>query len=125
MKLPKNQNPARVSKTTNATPSIVAPNPVLTQFDQLIADVLAGTLQRSKFRSWEMDILLDIFACGFSKPRILKRYKEAVHRQIGLGAAVPMRPSEFLALKGRRWINERAASKGSLAASVPTRDGTG
>lgn len=98
------QNPARILKKISGAPGIGAPNPVLTQFDQLIADVLGGTLQRSKFRTWEIDILLDIFACGFSKPRILKRYKEAVHRQIGLGAAVPMKLSEFLASKRRRPI---------------------
>lgn len=109
MKSPRNPTSARsaAEAPNNRPPAIPetnpAPetNPVLSQFDRLIADLIAENMQRSKFEPWEIDILLDILACGITKPTVLKRYREAVHRQMASGAAHPMKLSEFLAVKTR------------------------
>lgn len=73
---------------------------VLSQFDRLIDDLLAGTMGRSKFEKWEIDLLLDFLTCdlsGFKKAHaVLDRYRQAVHRELANGAKTPMRLSQFL-----------------------------
>lgn len=76
---------------------------MLSQFDRLIDDLIAGNIHGSKFERWEIDVLLDIADSGFNKPpAVLNRYRKAVHRQLAKGATVPMRLSEFLALKAAK-----------------------
>ncbi len=80
----------------------------LSQLSQLIDDLIAGKLQRSKFDKWEIDILLDVDACksdASTLHKLLRRYRRAVWRQLANGATVPMRLSEFLASKGLKSAN--------------------
>lgn len=74
---------------------------VLAQFNRLIEDLLAGSIQRSKFEAWEIDILLDAMTCDLDQfPRadvILRKYQAAVQVQMAKGTHLPMKLSEFLA----------------------------
>jgi hypothetical protein len=73
---------------------------MLAQFDRLIEELLAGTMQRSLFQTWEVEILVDMVTCGISQStrrnRILRRYQETVRRHLLDGAGVPMKLSQFL-----------------------------
>jgi len=76
---------------------------VLAKFNRLIQELRAGNMQRSKFETWEIDILLDV-AHGDISPlasvdAILGQYQDAVHRQLAHGATVPMKLSDFLKLR--------------------------
>ena len=77
---------------------------VSAQFDHLIEELVAGKMQRGRFETWEVDILLDYLGCSlsrFSRPFVLRQYQQAVQRQLENGAALPMRLSEFLASRAK------------------------
>lgn len=72
---------------------------LLGQFNRLIQDLLRGSLTRNTFRPWEIELLLDIEGCELKegqKRETLRRYQRAVQRQIGKGAAKPIKLSEYL-----------------------------
>ena len=72
---------------------------VSAQFDFLIEDLLAGKMQRSRFETWEIEILLDILGCDlgrFGRVAVIRQYQRAVQRHMENGAAVPMKLSHFL-----------------------------
>jgi len=72
---------------------------VLAQFNRLIQEVLRGNMHRNTFRPWEVEILLDIEACGLrdaSRRETLRRYQRAVQRQMEKGGHAPMKLSEYL-----------------------------
>ncbi len=91
---------------------------VLAVFDRLIDDLLAGTMGRSRFEKWEIDILLDALTCdlsGFKRAQaILTRYREAVHQQLANGAKTPMKLSGFLASEGSSSIRTRKSKSTSV-----------
>jgi hypothetical protein len=97
----------------NIEPHYQSADAMLAQFDRLIEELLAGTMQRSLFQTWEVEILVDMVTCGISqstrRTRILRRYQETVRRHILDGAGVPMKLSQFLqAMKvpnGRRALS--------------------
>ena len=90
-----------MKRTLRARARRLPENPFLTQFDQLIDDLIAGTLRRTRFEKWEIQIVLDGAAFSLHNARrILNEYRKAVHRQFADGATVPMRLSEFLLAKG-------------------------
>jgi hypothetical protein len=74
---------------------------VLVQFNRLIEELLAGKMQRCKFQTWEIDILLDIMSCDLGQfadaDGVLRQYREAAQQQLENGAPLPMRFSNFLA----------------------------
>ena len=76
---------------------------MLAQFNQLIEELLAGKMQRCKFQTWEIDLLLDALKCDLGRfaaaETVLREYQEAVQRHLENGATVPLRLSEFLALR--------------------------
>jgi hypothetical protein len=75
------------------------PGNVSAQFDHLIEELIAGKIQRGRFETWEVDILLDVLGCSLrrlSRPFVLRQYQKAVQRQLENGATLPMRLSEFL-----------------------------
>ena len=73
-------------------------------FDRLIDELLGGTMGRSKFEKWEIDLLLDFMTCDLSGLRkahaVLSKYRQAVHEHLANGAKTPMKLSEFLASDG-------------------------
>jgi hypothetical protein len=73
---------------------------VLAQFNQLIEDVLAGTLRRSVFCPWEIAILVDMVRCNLrqssKRDSLLRQYRNAMERYLRDGAEVPLKLSDYL-----------------------------
>ena len=78
---------------------------VLMQFDRLIEELIRGSLNRSSFQPWEVEILVDMVRCklpGASRRvTMLREYQNAVQQRIREGAQVPPKLSEYLRLKGK------------------------
>jgi hypothetical protein len=72
---------------------------ILAQFNLVMAEVLEGEMQRSKFQPWEIDILLDIADCNLrhsAKRKILQEYQNAVEAELKKGASLPLKFSEYV-----------------------------
>ena len=72
---------------------------MLNRFRRLIDDLTRGSVTRTCFQRWEVDLLLDIEACTLRADdwrAILGQYQRAVERQFDKGADAPLRLSEFL-----------------------------
>ena len=73
----------------------------LIRFNRLMRDIDNGETSRTCFAPWEVELLLDLDACGLAqgqRRRVLQRYQKAAQRQIEAGFE-PLRLSEYL---GRR-----------------------
>jgi hypothetical protein len=110
---------ATVQEETDSLDSTDGEN-VLEQFDQLIEELLAGKMQRCKFQTWEIDLLLDALKCDLGRfaqaESVLRQYQAAVHRHLENGATVPLRLSDFLASRAEDQAEKdrrRAASPSS------------
>lgn len=71
----------------------------LVPFNQLIQELIGGSLRRHTFRTWEMDLVVDLAHCSVRRPsrsKMLRRYQKAVHEQFSRGVENPLRLSEFL-----------------------------
>ena len=71
----------------------------LTSFNQLVQDVIGGTIRRNTFTQWELELLLDLQTCRVRKsarPEVLRRYLKAVQQHFAQGATSPLRFSAFL-----------------------------
>jgi hypothetical protein len=89
---------------------------VLTQFNLLMGELLAGEIRRSHFRPWEIDILLDVKGCAVRGSRlyqILREYQKAVQAELEKQAQFPLRFSDFL----ERREKHRARRKSTREAS--------
>jgi hypothetical protein len=72
---------------------------ILPRFRRLMQDVTRGRWQRNSFESWEIELLLDIEACGpiiAARRDLLPRYQKAVERQLGKRGQLPMKLSEYV-----------------------------
>lgn len=81
-------------------PRAEAGDSVLAQFNQLIEDVLAGTLQRTVFSTWEIAILVDMVSCNLRQSSrreiILRQYRFAMQEYLRKGARIPLKLSDYL-----------------------------
>ncbi|HEX4230660.1 MAG TPA: hypothetical protein VHZ07_18435 [Bryobacteraceae bacterium] len=71
----------------------------LAPFNQLIQDLIGGSLRRHTFRAWEMELLVDLARCGVRRPsriNMLRRYQKAVQARFSGGDQTPLRLAEFL-----------------------------
>ena len=78
------------------------PEEIFARFNRLIGELLKGGTRRETFQPWEVELLLDIENCQIkesAREGVLRRYQEAVRRQLERGGTVPMKLSEFLAFK--------------------------
>ena len=78
---------------------------MLNRFRRLVRDLQRGTITRTDFHPWEVDILLDIENCQLERGRreeTLRRYQQAVERQLETDPGPPMKLSAFLKLRGQR-----------------------
>jgi hypothetical protein len=86
---------------------------VLAQFNRLIQEVLRGNMARNTFRPWEVELLLDIEACGLrdaARRETLRRYQRAVQRHMEKGGHIPLKLSEYLdSVKAKREIRDASA----------------
>jgi hypothetical protein len=72
---------------------------MLNRFRRLIAELLKGSVRRTVFQPWEVELLLDIESCVLDPRRrtpILERYARAVVRQLEAGPGPPLKLSEYL-----------------------------
>ena len=79
---------------------------MLNRFNRLIGEVMRGVLARNTFQPWEVEILMDLENCPLDRRRrldILRQYQRAVERQMQTGPGPPMKLSEFLIMRARRW----------------------
>ena len=77
----------------------------LAPFNQLIQELIGGSLRRHIFRAWEMDLVVDLAHCSVRRPsrgKMLRRYQKAVQEQFSRGEETPLRLSEFLAREQAR-----------------------
>ena len=78
---------------------------MLNRFNRLIAELMRGSIVRTTFQPWEIEILLDIESCQI-EPRkrleLLRQYQKAVEKQMETGPGPPMKLSEYLQLKMTR-----------------------
>jgi hypothetical protein len=71
---------------------------VLLRFNRLMRDVENGAPTRNCFLPWEVELLLDLDACGVpstDRRKVLARYRRAARRRLERGAE-PMKLSEYL-----------------------------
>ncbi len=83
-------------------PKPSADESVSTQFNRLIRDLINGTLERSNFHRWEIELLLDISQCDLPVSKrweILREYQVTMRRHLRNGATAPVKLSEYLAAK--------------------------
>jgi hypothetical protein len=76
----------------------------LIQFNKLMAELVRGSIQRTTFQPWEIEILLDIEACDLrdgNRRQVLKRYQRAANRYVDRGGRTVLKLSEYLAKKHR------------------------
>ena len=75
------------------------------RFNRLIKELLAGAVRRTSFERWEVDLLLDLEACGLTRSRrdeVLRRYQRAVQKQLEHRELPPIRFSEFAGRRKRQ-----------------------
>lgn len=78
---------------------------MLNRFNRLIAELLRGSIVRTTFQPWEVDILLDMETCKLEarkRVEILRQYQKAVQKQMETGPGPPMKLSEYLQLRMTR-----------------------
>ena len=70
------------------------PEEISARFNRLIRELLHGRTSLETFQPWEVDLLLDMQNCRIqesTREGTLRRYREAVQRQIRRGGTVPMK----------------------------------
>ena len=75
---------------------------ILNRFRQLMRELQAGRIGRNEFKTWEVELLLDIEHCQLDrnqKKRTLRHYQKAAENRIESGCSTPLKLSEFLALR--------------------------
>ena len=87
--------------------------PTLEEFDRLIDGLITGQ-SRSRFVSWEIELLLDIAETHSAAPgepdQLLRRYQAAVHLEWESGVTQPMKLSEYLS-RERKIAGMRAQAR--------------
>ncbi len=71
----------------------------LMSINQLVHDIIGGTVRRHTFTQWELELLLDLQTCGLrrsARVEMLRRYVRAVQQHFSTGAMDPLRLSTFL-----------------------------
>jgi hypothetical protein len=84
---------------------IIALELMLNRFRKLMAEILRGSIPRTTFQPWEVDILLDMQTCAIDSRRrgdILRQYHKAVEKQLETGPGPPMKLSEYIQLRMTR-----------------------
>jgi hypothetical protein len=90
----------------------------LARLDELLAAMAAGQFQRTTFQPWEIEVLLDIQACGAGEPdrsELLRRYQKAAHRWFYRGGRTLLLLSGYMAKRHRRPPVSAAFAPGGAA----------
>lgn len=97
----------------------------ITAINQLVQELIAGTVRRSTFTQWELELLLDLQNCRVrkaSRPDMLRRYLRAVQLQyVKYPAATPLRLATFLGWEAKRRNTPGPEEQGAAISSAPPR----
>ena len=88
----------------------------MTSFNQLVQELIAGTVRRNTFTQWELELLLDLQTCKIrkaSRADLLRRYLKAVQQEFAAKGSAPLRLSVFV----ERENQQRAAAQVGIQAN--------
>jgi hypothetical protein len=91
-------------------------------FNQLVQELISGTVQRHVFTQWELELLLDLQICPIrkcSRADVLRRYLKAVQLHFAEDASSLLRLSAFVEREGSH--GQAAARAGTAVAARSTR----
>jgi hypothetical protein len=77
----------------------------LTSLNQLVHEIIGGSVRRNTFTQWELELLLDLQTCRVrksSRSEVLRSYLRAVQQHFADGEMDPLRLSTFLDGQNRR-----------------------
>jgi hypothetical protein len=83
----------------------------LMSFNQLVQELITGTVQRHVFTQWELELLLDLQTCSIRKcarADVLRRYLKAVQQQFTDNASNLLRLSAFVEQENQQRTSTRA-----------------
>jgi hypothetical protein len=87
-------------------------------FNQLVQELINGTVQRHVFTQWELELLLDLQTCSIRKcarADVLRRYLKAVQQQFTDNASNLLRLSAFVEQENQQRTSTRADSQAAPA----------
>jgi hypothetical protein len=90
-------------------------------FNQLVQELISGTVQRHVFTQWELELLLDLQICPIrkcSRADVLRRYLKAVQLQFAEDASTLLRLSAFVEQEGRHRTPSQPATRSQAAVGV-------
>jgi hypothetical protein len=90
-------------------------------FNQLVQELISGTVQRHVFTQWELELLLDLQICPIrkcSRPDVLRRYLKAVQLHFTEDASSLLRLSAFVEQEGSRRTSVQAATPAETTAGA-------
>ena len=95
---------------------------MLNRFRRLITELIRGTLRRNAFEPWEIEILLDLEACGMHTLRLktLRAYQKAVEHQMETGPGPPMKYSEYLRRKDAASFHRKMTRRPATSKAPPS-----
>lgn len=85
----------------------------MTSFNQLVQELISGTVQRHVFTQWELELLLDLQTCAIRKcarADVLRRYLKAVQQHFSEGASSLLRLSAFVEQESRTRTSSQAVT---------------
>jgi hypothetical protein len=88
-------------------------------FNQLVQELISGTVHRHVFTQWELELLLDLQICPIrkcSRADVLRRYLKAVQLHFAEDASTLLRLSAFVEKEGRHRTPSHAVTRGETAA---------
>jgi hypothetical protein len=87
-------------------------------FNQLVQELINGTVQRHVFTQWELELLLDLQICPIrkcSRADVLRRYLKAVQLHFTEDATTLLRLSAFVEQEGRHRTSSQAVTRPGTA----------
>ena len=82
-------------------------------FNQLVQELISGTVQRHVFTQWELELLLDLQTCSIRKcarADVLRRYLKAVQQHFTDDASNLLRLSAFVEQESQQRTSSRAVA---------------
>jgi hypothetical protein len=82
-------------------------------FNQLVQELISGTVQRHVFTQWELELLLDLQTCSIRKcarADVLRRYLKAVQQHFTGDACSLLRLSAFVEQENQQRTSARSVT---------------
>lgn len=91
-------------------------------FNQLVQELISGTVQRHVFTQWELELLLDLQTCSIRKcarADVLRRYLKAVQQHFTNNTSDLLRLSAFLEHENRQRTPSRPVAPAGRTVQNP------